>query len=115
MRYLVFLLVLLLPAPAFAIDATLSWTDNSSNETGFRVQRQLNGSAFADVATVNSNVVTVIDTTLTQSTTVDNAYCYRLYAFNTAGNSAFTAPACKTIPKLVVITIPTAPSNLTIQ
>lgn len=113
MKYLIFLF-LLLPAPAFAIDAILSWTDNSSNEQGFKIERSLNASTFTALATVNANVVTVTDTTLVQSLTVDNVYCYRVYAYNTAGNSAFTAPACKTIAKPTV-TLPAAPGNLTIQ
>lgn len=113
MKYLIFFL-LLLPAPAYAIDAILSWTDNSNNEQGFKIERSLNSSTFTSLATVNANVVTVTDTTLVQSTTVDNVYCYRVYAYNTAGNSAFTAPACKTIAKPAV-TLPAAPGNLTIQ
>ncbi len=116
MRYLILLFLLLLPMPAYGVDAILSWTDNSGNETGFKIERNLNGGAFTALATVNSNVVTVTDTTPVQSQTVDNVYCYRLYAYNTAGNSAFTAPACKTILKPPpVVTIPAAPSNLTIQ
>ncbi len=114
MKYILFLFLFLLPMPAYAVDMILSWTDNSSNESGFKIERSLNGGAFTSLATVNSNVVTVTDTTPVQSLTVDNVYCYRLYAYNTAGNSAFTAPACKTIAKPVE-TIPTAPSNLTIQ
>jgi len=112
MKYLIFLILLALPAPAFAVDAILSWTDNSSNEQGFKIERNLNGGAFTSLSTVNSNVVTVTDTTPVQST-VDNVYCYRLFAYNTAGNSAFSNTACKTIPALV--TVPAAPSTLTIQ
>jgi peptidyl-Asp metalloendopeptidase len=98
-----------------SIDAVLMWVDNSSNESGFKVQRQLNGATFADVATLATaaNTVSVTDTTLTGSTLVDNVYCYRLYSFNSAGNSAFSNTACKTIVKLE--TTPIGPSNLTIQ
>jgi len=113
MKYLV-LFLLLLPVPAFAVDMILSWTDNSSNESGFKIERSLNSTTFTPLATVNANVVTVTDTTPVQSPTVDNVYCYRLYAYNTAGNSAFTASACKTVLKPAV-TLPAAPSNLTIQ
>jgi hypothetical protein len=115
MKTIILLAVLLFPVSAFAQTAVLNWVDNSNNESGFKVQRQLNGSVFADVVTLATaaNVVTVTDTTLTASTLVDNVYCYRLYAFNTAGNSTFTNTACKTIP--MIQTIPTAPSNLTIQ
>ncbi len=115
MKTIIFFIALLFPVSAFAQTAVLNWVDNSSNESGFKVQRQLNGSAFADVVTLATaaNVVTVTDTTLTASTLVDNVYCYKIYAFNSAGNSAFTNTACKTIP--MTVTLPTAPSNLTIQ
>jgi len=114
-KAIILLIVFLIPVPAFAIDAVLMWVDNSSNESGFKVQRQLNGAAFADVVSLatTANVVSVTDTTLTASTLVDNVYCYRIYSFNSAGNSAFSNTACKTIVKLE--TIPAAPSNLTIQ
>ena len=61
----------------------LSWTDNSTNETGFKVQRKTGTGAYADIATVNKDVTAYADKGLTPSTT----YTYRVYAYNTGGNS----------------------------
>jgi fibronectin type 3 domain-containing protein len=64
----------------------LSWTDNSTNETGFRIERSLNGSSFSEIATVGANVRTYSSTGLTPNT----VYYYRVRAYNAAGNSAYT-------------------------
>jgi uncharacterized protein (TIGR02145 family) len=61
----------------------LSWTDNSTNEIGFKIERRIGTSIYAVVGTVNSDVLTFSDTRLTPSTT----YTYRVYAFNAVGNS----------------------------
>ena len=80
---------------AVAADITLSWTDNSNNESGFLIQRKTGTSGtFAQIATVGTNVKSYVDTGLAASTT----FCYRVRAFNTAGNSAFTPEGCKTTP-----------------
>jgi hypothetical protein len=54
---------------------TLTWTDNSSNETGFRVERKVGTGAFATLATKAANTVTHQDGPLTPST-----YTYRVIA-----------------------------------
>jgi hypothetical protein len=105
--------VLLFPASLLAAEATLTWTDNSNNEDGFTIERQLNGGPFTFLFSTGANIVTVTDATLQQSNTTDNNYCWRALAFNSAGKSAFSNTACATIPKLV--TVPAAPSNLTVQ
>jgi hypothetical protein len=62
----------------------LSWVDNSTNETGFKIERRLNGSIqFVLVGTVNTDVTGFIDTALTSNT----SYEYRVYSYNTVGNS----------------------------
>ena len=61
----------------------LSWTDNSTNETGFKIERRTGTSIYAVVGTVNSDVLTFSDTGLTPSTT----YTYRVFAYNAVGNS----------------------------
>lgn len=62
-----------------ASTASLSWTDNSSNETGFKIKR--NG---AVVATVAANTTTYTDSGLSANT----AYTYTVCATNAGGNSA---------------------------
>lgn len=70
----------------------LSWTDNSSDETGFEIERSLDGSSFSPVATVGADVTTYPDTGLSADTT----YFYRVRAVNGAGASAFSNTASAT-------------------
>jgi hypothetical protein len=64
----------------------LSWTDDSDNETGFKVERARHGNAFKRIATLGANVTTYADTGLKASTT----YRYRVRAYNSGGNSAYS-------------------------
>jgi predicted phage tail protein len=65
----------------------LSWIDNATNETGFKVERSTNGSTWTQVGTVGANIRTYNATGLKSSTT-----CYfRVRAFNSFGNSAYTS------------------------
>ncbi|MFT3891907.1 MAG: fibronectin type III domain-containing protein [Anaerolineales bacterium] len=87
----------------------LTWTDNSGNETGFTIERALvTGGvtgAFTAIDGVGANVTTYTDPTVLPSTT----YAYRIFAYNTAGNSPYSNVATVTTPEAG----PTAPSNLT--
>ncbi|HNN12341.1 MAG TPA: multicopper oxidase domain-containing protein, partial [Anaerolineales bacterium] len=85
--------------------ASLSWTDNANNETGFIIQRSTNGGAFTQIATPAADVTSFIDTTVATG----NTYTYRVAAANAAGNSAFSNTA-----QAVFVTPPAAPSNLTL-
>ena len=107
-----------------AADATVTFTDQSDNELGFRIERNLNGGAFTalPLALPSNGVgltVSVLDTTLVQSSTQDNKYCYRALAYNSAGDSPFATTAtpgvtdCKTIARLIVI--PTGPAGLLVK
>jgi fibronectin type 3 domain-containing protein len=104
------------PAAPSALSATalaansisLSWTDNSNNETTFRIDRRVVGGTFAQVTTVPANVTTWTDTSLNAST----QYQYRVRAQNSVGNSTFTATASATTPALPA-TAPSAPTGLT--
>jgi hypothetical protein len=64
--------------------ATLTWTDNSGNETGFQIERSADGTTFTQIATVGANVTTY------QDSGVNKAYYYRVRAFNSAGNSGYS-------------------------
>ena len=63
---------------------TLVWTDNSNNETGFRIQRATNA-AFTGLVefTVNKNVVT-----FSQNVSRGTNFYYRVLAENPFGSSA---------------------------
>jgi len=69
----------------------LSWTDNSGNESGFRIERCKTASCtnFLQVAQVGANVTTFADTGVTKNT----AYNYRVRAFNAGGDSAYSNTA----------------------
>jgi len=92
--------------------ATLTWVDNSSDETGFVLERSLNGGAFVALAPIAANTTQVVDTTVVRST-VPNTYTYRLKAVNGTLSSAFTSPACITFAPL--LTAPTAPSGFSVS
>ena len=71
----------------------LTWVDNSQNEDGFNIERKLNiNGTFSLIATVGPDVTSYVDDNLANTTT----YCYRVNAFNDAGNSAYTNEACGT-------------------
>lgn len=88
----------------------LSWTDNSTNETGFELQQAVNSTTnFQTVGTIPANTTAYavnLGTTPTAGT-----YYYRLLAVNDTGKSApsNTASANVTIP-----TVPAAPTGLAI-
>jgi FtsP/CotA-like multicopper oxidase with cupredoxin domain len=101
------------PAPPSNVGAVLqvgpkvalTWTDNSTNETGFAIQRSINGGAFAALATVAANVKSYTDATVVPG----NSYSYQVASNNgPVITSAYAASPVVTLP-----TAPAAPSNLT--
>ncbi len=61
----------------------LNWTDNATNETGYKIQRKTGNGNFTDIASTGTDITTHDDLGLTANT----SYTYRVYAFNNAGNS----------------------------
>jgi RHS repeat-associated protein len=75
----------------------LAWTDNSSDETGFRVERRLGqAGTFGTLVHVGAGVVEHNDMTVAEET----EYCYRVIAFNANGDSSPSNVACATTPAL---------------
>ncbi len=71
----------------------LAWTDNSSNEGGFTLDRSLNGSTWTTVATnINGNATTTSNFGLSAGTN----YYYRIKATNSFGSSAWSNIAMAT-------------------
>ncbi|HVQ16028.1 MAG TPA: fibronectin type III domain-containing protein, partial [Vicinamibacterales bacterium] len=88
----------------------LSWTDQSNNEDGFRIERCTGSgcTSFAAIGTVGVNVTTFQNTTgLAAGTT----YAYRVVAFNGGGSSNPSNVAQATT--LAAPSVPAAPSSLT--
>jgi hypothetical protein len=84
----------------------LSWTDNSSIESGFKVERKTgSGGTYNQITTRGANVRTYSNTGLASGTT----YYYRVRAYNATGNSPYSNSSGATTKD----TIPAAPSALT--
>jgi len=64
----------------------LSWTDNSNNETNFKIERKTDQSNFTELVTVNANTTEYFDSNLIDGTN----YFYRICAINIAGNSGYS-------------------------
>jgi fibronectin type 3 domain-containing protein len=74
-------------------EVDLSWTDNSDNETEFKIERSADaGITFTEIGTVGANVTAFSDTGLNPLTT----YSYRLRASNLAGDSPYSNTATAT-------------------
>ena len=104
----------LLPAPPRNLNATaasatwitVTWTDHSTNEDGFQIERSLDGVVWPHSVTVSANTTAYADNSVVCGT----IYWYRVRAYNVAGTSAapvgsVTTPTCSSTP-------PAAPSNL---
>ncbi|HEX8473381.1 MAG TPA: S8 family serine peptidase [Pyrinomonadaceae bacterium] len=102
------------PAPAvptsldFTVYSTtqvnLSWMDNSTDETGFRVERcaGVGCTNFVQIAQLGANIKAYSNTGLAVNTT----YVYRVRAYNNNGNSAYSSAV------QVAMQAPPAPSAL---
>jgi subtilisin family serine protease len=88
---------------ASSTQINLTWNDNSSNESGFEIQRSSDGFNTASTVSVGANVRTYSDTGLTPGT----SYSYRVRSFNDGGYSAFSNQVNATTPQP-----PNAPSGL---
>lgn len=85
------------PTPLYAHTASLSqinlsWTDNSTDEVGFRIERRTADSSFLEITTVGANTTFYSDTGLLPYTT----YYYRVRAYNLSENSPYSNQASAT-------------------
>lgn len=103
--------VLFSAAFAQAAQLTLTWSDNSSNETGFEVERATATTGpFTRVTTVGSNATTYTDTSVQTNT----RYYYRVRAYNAAGVSQFTDVADAIAPTTTTEPVPPTKTDQTI-
>jgi hypothetical protein len=88
---------------------TLAWTDDSSDEAGFTIERKPTGYSFARRDATAANVTSYVDRLLYPSTT----YTYRVRAFNSGGDSPWSNEASATTAAGVPVPAPPlAPSHL---
>ncbi|MDI6788540.1 MAG: glycine-rich protein, partial [Planctomycetota bacterium] len=91
------------PAPNPPLSATaiafstntirVQWADNSSDETGFKVERSTDGTLYALRSTLSANMTLFDDTPITPNTT----FYYRIRSYNNDGDSAPSNIASATI------------------
>jgi VCBS repeat protein len=82
---LIFLSALAWRGKAIAAQLKLTWTDNSTNETGFKIERKTGASGtFVQIAVVGANVTSYTDSGISAG-----SYCYRVRAYNSYGDSPF--------------------------
>jgi predicted phosphodiesterase len=82
---------------ATAMSATqinLNWSDNSTNELGFKIERKVSGGIYSKIAEVGADATSYSDTQCNEATT----YAYRVRASNAAGDSIFSNDASATTP-----------------
>lgn len=79
-----------LMAVADTFTVQMDWQDNSNNELGFVIERKdgdsLSVNPFVPIDTVGTDVINYLDTGLIANTT----YTYRVYGYNSAGNSGYS-------------------------
>lgn len=92
------------PNPSDTSNVLLGWSDNSSNELGFVIERKTGDMSsiapFLLIDTVAANTTAYEDTTVADSTT----YTYRVYAFNNDTVSDYSNLAEVTTPVPVELT-----------
>lgn len=90
---------------------TLTWTDNSNEEQGVRIERKTSTTDFAEIGTASANAISYADATVS----ADTAYTYRVRAYNVMGNSNYSNEASATTPPLTgkypLTSIPQLSSN----
>jgi len=79
---------------AFGSQLILTWNDNSTDESGFKIERASDGVTFSEIATVGANVTTYTDTNLSGGTT----YSYRVRAYNSSSTSSYSNVTSSTAP-----------------
>lgn len=73
----------------------LTWTDTASRELGYRIERREGQTgAWVVIDSVGPNTTAFTDRT--SSLVPETEYCYRLVAFNGAGNSGYSNESCAT-------------------
>ncbi|HYG33864.1 MAG TPA: S8 family serine peptidase, partial [Clostridia bacterium] len=70
-------------APLSSSQIRLTWTDTSSNETGFKIEVAAPGRSFTQIGTLGVNSTTCTVSGCASKTT----YSFRIRAYNSAGNS----------------------------
>jgi hypothetical protein len=77
----------------------LSWMDNATNESGFEIERSLDGTNWQLLNTIGANNTTYSDAGLESNTT----YSYRVRAINGSTTSDYSSTVSATTPQAITI------------
>jgi hypothetical protein len=81
----------------------IGWSDNSTNETGFTIERAAGSGSFSPLVLVGANVVSYSDATATAGI----EYSYRVKANGGTSGSGYSNTEKSTIPAVVPVADPT--------
>jgi hypothetical protein len=96
---------------ASSCEINVSWTDNSSNEDGFKIERKQGvGGTYAQIAIVGMGVNNYSDSACACGV----SYYYRVRAYNGYGNSGYSGEgnASTSCPNTTITSFPPNPSNI---
>ncbi len=79
--------------PVSTSQINLAWTDNATNETGYKVYRSTNGGAYSLIDTIAANSQSYNDVTVTAGA----IHSYKVAAYNGSGESESNAAATNTL------------------
>lgn len=83
----------LVATPSSTSQLDLVWTDNASDEDGYKVYRSTDGASYSEIDDIAADSTSYADTTVTAGTT----YYYKVAAYNGAGEAESGADATNTL------------------
>lgn len=86
----------LLAAAVSSVQVSLTWSDSSSDETGFKIERSRDGTNYSQVAQVLANTTGYRD----KGAWPGVNYFYRVRSFDSSGSSDYSQPAGVATPAL---------------
>jgi hypothetical protein len=87
-------------------NVSLSWLDNASNESGYKVERSTDGVSFGEIATLGAGTRAFSDGSVSAS----SRYFYRVRAYNSAGVSSYSNTV--DVTTAAAATLPASPTGL---
>ncbi len=85
----------------------LSWTDNSSNETGFKIERKIGDfGTFAQIDTVTADTTAYNDDNGGSGLAPETQYYYRVRAYNVSDGDSYYSNEAYAVTSIVTFTAP---------